>query len=393
MPTVSTFELNQLTVASALNVQSQLNQAEVQEASGLVAQDFGTMGGANSSETLNLEGEIAQAQTWSSNASVIGTKTQSMYDAIGQMSTIVSDLQSKISTALSSPDPQAIVTQAGTLLTSLVGEMNTQVAGQYVFSGGNSSIPAINMATWPSYYQGDDNPSSVRVSQQQTVNYGVLGNNTAFNQALTAMQTVINGFTQGTINSASVTGTTVESSLTTPLGLTGTFAVNGGSTVNINSTDTLNQIVSKINAAAGSTGVTASDASGQLVISAAAPATALTFTDMSGSALSALGISPTTSTATVAQSTTALDNALNLCQDAVTSLSNLQQSVATSSAQLQTLGQQQDTFVTYLKNTLSNVKDVNTGTVAAQVSQYQTQLQASYLAVASVTKLSLAQFL
>jgi flagellin-like hook-associated protein FlgL len=60
---------------------------------------------------------------------------------------------------------------------------------------------------------------------------------------------------------------------------------------------------------------------------------------------------------------------------------------------LQSLGQQQSTFVTYLTNALSDVKDVNTGQVAAQVSEYQTQLQASYLAVASVTKLSLAQFL
>ena len=135
--TISTWELNKLTVSSALNVQSQLGQAEVQESSGLVAQDFGTLGGSNATETLNLESQIAQAQSWSADATTVGNTTQPMYSAIGSMATIVSNLQSQISGALASPTPSSIVPQVQTLMTTLAGEMNTQVAGQYVFAGGN----------------------------------------------------------------------------------------------------------------------------------------------------------------------------------------------------------------------------------------------------------------
>jgi flagellin-like hook-associated protein FlgL len=268
--------------------------------------------------------------------------------------------------------------------------MNTQVAGQYIFAGGNSGVPPVNIANYPSYYQGDDNPPSVRVSQQQTIQYGVLASNPAFSQALSAMKTAINAFSDvGTVPSPAVT--TAETSATTPLGLNGTFAIDGGATVNVVSSDSLTDIMNKINANAGTTGVNATLSGTSLTIAGASAN--LTFTNQSGTALSSLGITPTQTTPTLAQSNQMLDQALQVAQQAQTTLSNLQQTVATSSSQLLTLGQQQSTFVTYLQNSLSDVKDVNTGEVASQVSQYQTQLQASYMAVASVTKLSLAQFL
>ena len=43
-----------------------------------------------------------------------------------------------------------------------------------------------------SYYQGDDEAASVRVSDSQTASYGVTANNTAFEQALRAMNLVAN---------------------------------------------------------------------------------------------------------------------------------------------------------------------------------------------------------
>ncbi len=397
--TISTWELNKLTVSSALNVQTQLSQAEVQESSGLVAQDFATLGGSNSSETLNLESQIAQAQSWSNDATTVGSTTQPMYNAIGNMATNVTSLQSMISGALASPTPGSIVPQVQTLMTTLVGEMNTQVAGQYVFSGGNGNVPAVNGATnaqglltnYPSYYQDDNTPQTVRVSQQQTIQYGVLARNPAFSQALGAMQAAINSFSSPVGTTASPAATISETSATTPLGLNGTFSIDGGATVNVVTTDTLTDIMNNINAAAGSSGVSATLNGTSLSIAGAN--STLTFANQSGNVLSSLGVSLTQAAPTAAQSTQILSQALTMAQQAETSLSDLQQTVATTSSQLQSLSQQQTTFVTYLQNSLSDVKDVNTGQVASEVSAYQTQLQASYMAVASVTKLSLAQFL
>jgi flagellar hook-associated protein 3 FlgL len=77
----------------------------------------------------------------------------------------------------------------------------------------------------------------------------------------------------------------------------------------------------------------------------------------------------------------------------VTNLSNTEEAVGVSSAQLKSSAQQQTTYVTYLQTSLSSVKDVDTAQAAAKVSQYQTQLQASYLAVAQISKVNLTQYL
>jgi len=244
-----------------------------------------------------------------------------------------------------------------------------------------------------SYYKGDNTTLSVRVSPQQTLAYGVTANNTAFEESLRAAETALQSLNTGTVSSATVTGTTNESSATTPLGLTGSFAINGGENVSIVPSDNLTDIANAINAAAGSTGVTASVAgSGPYNLQiATSSGTSLTFTGQTGTALTSLGITPTSLPA--ATITSQLQTALGIAEKAETDLSNLRQSVATVSSQLQNVGQQQTTFVTYLQNNLSDLKDVNTGEVAAQVSQYQTQLQASYLAVADVTKVNLVQYL
>jgi flagellar hook-associated protein 3 FlgL len=407
MTRISTWELNNLTVNSALNVQSQLAQKEVQQSSGLTAEDFGTLGGAQTGETLSLEGEIAQSQTWAADATTVGSTTQGMYDSIGSLATLVTQLQTTVAGAISSPTPTDVAPQIASLMTSMAGEMNTQIAGQYVFAGANSGVKPVDLSNYPalngsaydssavdtSYYKGDNTTLSVRVSPQQTLAYGVTANNTAFEESLRAAETALQSLNTGTVSSATVTGTTNESSATTPLGLTGSFAINGGENVSIVPSDNLTDIANAINAAAGSTGVTASVAgSGPYNLQiATSSGTSLTFTGQTGTALTSLGITPTSLPA--ATITSQLQTALGIAEKAETDLSNLRQSVATVSSQLQNVGQQQTTFVTYLQNNLSDLKDVNTGEVAAQVSQYQTQLQASYLAVADVTKVNLVQYL
>ena len=82
-----------------------------------------------------------------------------------------------------------------------------------------------------------------------------------------------------------------------------------------------------------------------------------------------------------------------MSNQAQTDLANLQNSVADVSSQLSDAHDQQTTFVTLLQTSLSSVKDVDAGQVATQVSQYQTQFQASYMALAAVAKINLAQYL
>ena len=212
MTRISTLEMNSLSVGSALSVQSQYAQAETQQASGLVASDFATLGGANSSEMLNLEDGIAQSQTWASNATTVGSRTQSMYTALGNMATTVSSLESSISGATSSADNSTLLSAAQGLQNTLVTEMNSQQSGSYLFAGSNTAQAPVDLTNYQTsaysvsgtdscynYYTGDSKILSVRISPQQTVDYGVTANSPGFEEALRASQTVID-CASGTVN-------------------------------------------------------------------------------------------------------------------------------------------------------------------------------------------------
>jgi flagellar hook-associated protein 3 FlgL len=401
MTRISTLDLNSLPLGSALGVQSQYAQAETQQASGLVASDFGTLGGASASEMLNLEGGIAQSQTWASDATTVGTRTQGMYTSLGNMIGTINQLQTKISGATSTADNSTLMAAVQELQDTLVTEMNTQQEGNYLFAGSNVLQAPVDLTNYPSstfnaaspdtsYYTGDDNILSVRISQQQTVNYGVTANGAGFEEALRATQAVMQA-----AGSTIVTGTVTAASPNAATGVgASTFTINGGATVTVNPADSLSTIAASINAAAGSTGVSAkvvaSGSAYALQISSGNINSGITFNVASGTPLTDLGVADTT----YGESFQAgMKVALTVANSAVTDLANQQASVSAISSELNNAQQQQTTYVTYLQNSLSGVKDVDTAQVAAKVSQYQTQLQASYLAVAQISKVSLVQYL
>lgn len=94
-----------------------------------------------------------------------------------------------------------------------------------------------------------------------------------------------------------------------------------------------------------------------------------------------------------ANDSTTLEQAYTLAKQAVTDLSSLQQTVSESASELSSAQTGQTSYVTFLTNTIGNLKDVDTASVASQVSAYQTQLQSSYSALASILKVNLSAYL
>jgi flagellar hook-associated protein 3 FlgL len=82
--------------------------------------------------------------------------------------------------------------------------LNTQYSGQYLFGGADTNTPPVDVssASYPamtspssvstSYYKGDDQGASVRVSDDTTVTYGVTADNSAFEQAMRALNLAAN---------------------------------------------------------------------------------------------------------------------------------------------------------------------------------------------------------
>jgi flagellar hook-associated protein 3 FlgL len=392
--------MNSLTVGSALSVQAQYVQAETQESSGLIASDFATLGGAASSEMLNLEDGIAQSQTWASDATTVGSATQSMYTALGNMATTLGTLETTISGAASEADTSTLYSSAQEIQNTLVTEMNTQQAGSYVFAGTNTGEAPVSLSSYQTssyyggsgtgtcynYYTGNSDIQSVRVSAQQTVDYGVTANNAGFEEALRASQLVMDAasgtVTSGTLTSADPTATSTVTA--------GTLTINGAS-VTVTAGESLNAIATAINgvSASATSAISAkvvyTGSAYKLQISSGSTSSALTVSDGTN-----LGLASTTY-ATSLQAN--LKSALGVATSAVTNIADTQEAVAAKSSALSSAEEQQTTYVTYLKTSLSSVKDVDTAQAAAKVSQYQTQLQASYLAVAQISKVNLTQYL
>ncbi len=188
---------------------------------------------------------------------------------------------------------------------------------------------------------------------------------TALENALLATQS----FTAGT-----ALGTTAETSTTTALNLAGSFAIVGGSGggigVTITSTMSLDDIAAAINAAAGTSGVTASVVGNgvhQLQISTGG--SSLKFTGVSGNVLSSLGLSSAPSGYLGATTTTLTGYATAIISDVSTRASN----AATAATTKQT------TLATMASN-LSSQSGVNTDEEMAHL----TELQSSYAASAKI---------
>ena len=406
MQAISTNNLYSTTVGEALNVQSQWSVAETQQASGLKAGDFGSLGGGDSREMLNLSTDIAQASNWSSVAKTVGTTTQAMYTAVGTMQSDVNKLQVLISTAMSSPNNSDLLGQAKSIMATLLTQVNQQVSGNYLFAGTNTSVAPVNLNNYPTltagtdangnptytyspntpdtgYYTGDTTIQSAQVNLQQTVSYGVLASNPAIEEAIRSVQQVIEAA------QVSANGTTSAANPNAATAAGGTLTVNN-QTFNIVGGASLNQIAQSINQQANGSGVTASvvaDTAGAYHLRVSNGQSAMTITDNAGLGLSSASPLP------AATLTDTLKSTLTITNQAVADLGNLQETISNVSNTLNNAQQTQTTFVTYLQNSLSNVKDVDTAQAAAQVQQYQTQLQASFLAVSTLTKLSLASFL
>ena len=400
MQVVSTNNLYTQTVGDALGVQSQWSTAETQQASGLKASDFGTLGGGDSREMLNLETDIAQATSWSSVAKSVGTTTQAMYTAVGTMQSVVNKVQVLISTAMSSPNNSDLLGQAKSIMSTLMTQVNQQVGGVYLFSGGNTSVAPVDLTHYPTlnastgaydpstadtgYYTGDNTVQAVQVNLQQTVSYGVTANNPAFEEAVRSIQSVIQAAQVSSVGTTTATDPNAASTVTG-----GTLTINGQN-FTINGGDSLNQIAQSINAQSNGSGVTAAvqaDTAGNYHLVVSNGQAAMAINDSSG-----LGLS-SANPLSAGQLTDSLQSSLTTANQAVSDLGNLQESISNTSNTLSNAQQTQTSFVTYLQNSLSGVKDVDTAQAAAQVQQFQTQLQASFLAVSTLTKLSLASFL
>lgn len=88
-----------------------------------------------------------------------------------------------------------------------------------------------------------------------------------------------------------------------------------------------------------------------------------------------------------------LTSLYSLATSAISDLSNVQGNLGVNAARLEQAQSQEGNYATYLQSLSTSIDGVDVATLATQVSAYQTQLEASYSALAVIFKLNLATYL
>jgi flagellar hook-associated protein 3 FlgL len=298
---VATFpSINQM-VDAALQTQATMANLQTQESSGLVSSDYGGLG-AQAGQVLNLQVSISQAEAFAAAGTAAYDRASVMSSALSNISDLLTTFKSDLTAADSTDGSSDSLSEtASGLLQQMASELNTQYEGEYVFGGSRTGTEPVDVSDPPyaaatatssavtSYYQGDDAVTSVRVSDQQVISYGVTADNSSFEEALRALNMV----------------------------------ANSGSSVD---TDTLTA-------------------------------------------------------------------ATNLVTSAIDGLSNVQSDLGANMSAMQSASSAQTDYQTFATTLAGDLTNVDVASVTAQVTSYQTQLEASYAALSKIESLSLADYL
>jgi flagellar hook-associated protein 3 FlgL len=197
---VATFGISDQMIASALRTQSTMANQQIQQASGLVSSDFGGLG-STTQQVLNLQVSATRSQSYIDAATLTNSKIQVMYSAVNSIADLATQFRALLTSATSASgtDAASVTESARNMLEQAASVLNTQYSGRYLFGGSETRTAPVDVsstrypaATSPSsadtsYYQGDGQLASVRVSDSQTVSYGVSADNAAFEKIMRAM--------------------------------------------------------------------------------------------------------------------------------------------------------------------------------------------------------------
>jgi len=205
---VATFATSDRLLAATMRVRVQEANATLQQASGQVSDDYGGLG-SKSAAVVSLQSSVTRSKAYAEAASTASARTEAMYDAVGSILTTLSSFKATLATlTTSSEDSNTIELSAQSALEEVVSLMNTQLSGRYLFAGSAVDSPPVDIdaITTPtstssadtSYYQGNDDVISVKISSDQTVSYGVTADDSSFETALRALKLVASGSSDST---------------------------------------------------------------------------------------------------------------------------------------------------------------------------------------------------
>jgi flagellar hook-associated protein 3 FlgL len=200
---VATFALSGSMIEAALRTQSQIAERQIQTASGKISADYGGLG-SDSKKVIDLQVSVSRSSNYEEAATSANDRVQVMYSATGSIADLLSNFKAKLTGASSAEtqDSTSLVSTAQEYIGELASLLNSQYGGRYLFAGSKTEAAPVDLTAYSnttsstvadtSYYQGDDQLASAKVSDSQYVNYGVAADSSGFEQAMRALSMIAN---------------------------------------------------------------------------------------------------------------------------------------------------------------------------------------------------------
>jgi len=173
-------------------LQSQGSTLENQIASGQKSQTYAGIS-SQAGQVINLAATQSLQQSYMNTIDTVNTRLQTMNLAMQNIASIATNFHNTLANSAFSPNGASVQQTAQQLLTELGSYMNTQDGTRYVFSGNKTSTPTFSPAGLPNpgdlttniaadYYGGDGGVAQATVDHNVNLQYGVTGDNAAFEQ-------------------------------------------------------------------------------------------------------------------------------------------------------------------------------------------------------------------
>ena len=208
---VSTLAQQQLITSNALRTQRNVNDLQVQIASGKKTQSFSGIA-ENAGRLVNLKSELSQAEQFIQNITITEKRLDLMAFAMDQIEGIARKARTDFATALngSEADDIQLSLMAQASLDQIVEIFNTKDDSRFLFSGGAIETKPVNLSnaayTAPvpgsppifvqtvetGYYQGDAVVQSTRADDGFSVAYGINADESAFEKLIRTLDNVSN---------------------------------------------------------------------------------------------------------------------------------------------------------------------------------------------------------
>jgi len=192
MTGVTTIEQQNQMLRYLQQMQSQGATLEEQIASGQKSQTYAGIA-PQAAQVISLQATQSLQQGYMNTIDTVNTRLQTMNLAMQNIASIASSFQTTLANSAFSPNGANVQQTAQQLLVELGSYMNTQDGSRYVFSGNQTSTPTFDSAGLPSpgdlttnvaadYYGGDSGIAQATVDHNVNLQYGVTGDNPAFEQ-------------------------------------------------------------------------------------------------------------------------------------------------------------------------------------------------------------------